>query len=176
MSLEQGDVSVDVYESRFTSLSHFTGNMFQTEERKAWMFESGLRSGIRRLVVAHRLPTLALEADSARALEIEYATSQRGKEAAGKVTPAQSQQKGKGKRPFAAVAPQQQTVPPQPSGPFQRRAPGSCFNCGQMGHQHAAFPFPKGQGPGRAGGRGPGQGRGQTQQGGFGRGRGQTQQ
>ena len=28
MSLEQGDVSVDVYESRFTSLSHFTGNLF----------------------------------------------------------------------------------------------------------------------------------------------------
>ena len=75
MSLEQGDVSIDVYESRFTSLSHFTGNMFQTEERKARMFESGLRSGIRRLVVAQHLPTLALEADSARALEIEYATS-----------------------------------------------------------------------------------------------------
>ena len=135
------------------------------------MFESGLRSGIRRLVVAQRLPTLALAADSARALEIEYATSQRGKEAAGKATPAQSQQKGKGKRPFAAVAPHQQTVPPQPLGPFQHRAPGSCYNCGQMGHQQVACPFPKGQGPGvRSGGRGPGQGRGQPQQGGFGRG------
>jgi hypothetical protein len=135
LSLEQGDVSVNAYESRFTSLSHFTGNMFQTEERKARMFESRLRPGIRRLVVAQRLPTLALAADSARALEIEHATSQRGKEGAGKATAVQGQQRGKGKRPFAAVAPsQQQAVPAQPQGPFQRQAPGSCYNCGQMGH------------------------------------------
>jgi len=151
MSLEQGDMSVDAYETRFTTLSHFTGNMFQTEERKARMFEAGLRPGVRRLVVAQRLPTLALAADSARALEIDQVTSQKGKEAAGKATAVvQSQQQGKGKRPFAAVAPQQQqqhAVPQQPSAPFQRHAPGSCYNCGQMGHRQVACPFPKGQGP-----------------------------
>ena len=107
-------MSVDAYETRFTSLSHFTGNLFQTEERKARMFEAGLRAPIRRLVVAQRLPTLALAADSARALEIDHATSQqKGKEGAGKATSVQAQQKGKGKRPFASDASQQQTVPQQ---------------------------------------------------------------
>ena len=79
MTFEQGEMSVDAYETRFTSLSHFTGNLFQTEERKARMFEIGLRAPIRLLVVAQRLPTLALAADSVIALEIDYATSQKGK-------------------------------------------------------------------------------------------------
>jgi len=42
-ALEQGDMSVSVYEDMFISLSYFTDFMFQTEERKARMFEKGLR-------------------------------------------------------------------------------------------------------------------------------------
>jgi len=102
-------MSVDAYETQFTSLSHFTDNLFRTEDRKARMFESGLRPQIRRLVVAQRLPTLAAATDSARALEIDHATFQKGKEATSKVAE-QKQQKGKGKRPFAGDAPQQQVV------------------------------------------------------------------
>ena len=47
MTLEQGEMSVDAYETRFTRLSYFTGNLFQTEERKARIFETGLRAPIR---------------------------------------------------------------------------------------------------------------------------------
>jgi len=72
LALEQGDMSVDDYESKFISLSHFTDNMFQSEERKARMFERGLRPQIRRLVVSQRLRTLGDVVDSARALEIDF--------------------------------------------------------------------------------------------------------
>jgi len=68
LTLEQGEMTVDAYETRFTTLSHFTDNLFQTEERKARMFERGLKPPIRRLVVAQRLQTLAEAVDSARAL------------------------------------------------------------------------------------------------------------
>ena len=43
LNLEQGDLSVAAYKSRFVSLCNFTDNMFQTEERKARMFTRGLR-------------------------------------------------------------------------------------------------------------------------------------
>ena len=42
LAFEQVDLSVDDYEGRFLSLSHFTNNMFQMEECKARMFERGL--------------------------------------------------------------------------------------------------------------------------------------
>ena len=51
LTLDQREMTVDVYETRFTTLSHFTGNLFQTEERKARMFERGLQPQIMRLVV-----------------------------------------------------------------------------------------------------------------------------
>jgi len=43
LALEQWDMCVLAYENKFINLSHFTENMFQTEERKARMFEKGLR-------------------------------------------------------------------------------------------------------------------------------------
>jgi len=42
LALEQGDMFVSAYEDKFISLSHFS-DMFQTKERKAQMFEKGLR-------------------------------------------------------------------------------------------------------------------------------------
>jgi hypothetical protein len=73
-------MSVDEYESRFISLSNFSDNMFQTEERKARQFERGLRPQIRRYVISQRLHTLGDAADAARALEIDHA-SQKSKDA-----------------------------------------------------------------------------------------------
>ena len=55
LSLEQADISVAAYESLFMSLSYFTSNMFRTEERKARMFERGLRPQIQRFLVSQRL-------------------------------------------------------------------------------------------------------------------------
>ena len=52
LNLEQGDLSVAAYTSRFVSLCNFTGNMFQMEECKAHMFERGLRPKIRRYLVS----------------------------------------------------------------------------------------------------------------------------
>ena len=100
ISLEQGDMTVTAYESKFESLCHFTGNMFQTEERKARMFEKGLRPQLRRYLVSHRHHTVRDVADAAMAQEQE---GQKAKEATTKAA-AQSDGKSKGKRPFTAMA------------------------------------------------------------------------
>ena len=81
LALEQGEMYVDAYESRFISLSHFTDNMFQTEERKVRMFEKGLRPQIRRFVVSQRLRSLGEAVNSARALEIDNTSFQKSKDA-----------------------------------------------------------------------------------------------
>ena len=60
-----GGMAVSTYEEKFISLSHFTGNIFQTEERKARMFERELRPQFRRFVISHRLHTLSEVVDSA---------------------------------------------------------------------------------------------------------------
>jgi hypothetical protein len=67
---------VDVYETKFTSLSHFTGNMFQSKERMAQLFERGLRPQMRSLVLSQRLRTLGEALDSERALVILFDLSQ----------------------------------------------------------------------------------------------------
>ena len=104
LSLEQGDLSVAAYESKFCNLLHFTDNMFQTEERKARMFERGLKPQIRRYLVSQRFSTLREVADAAISQETDFAAIQKGKEVAGKLA-----EKGKGKSPFAA--PQQAGAP-----------------------------------------------------------------
>jgi hypothetical protein len=65
LSLEQGDMLVVAYESKFVSLSQFTGNMFLTEKQKAQMFERGLQPQIRRFLVSQRFQTLREVADAA---------------------------------------------------------------------------------------------------------------
>ena len=62
------------------------------------MFEKGLRTWIRQHVISQRFPTLREVADAALALDLDFA---RGKEASTKAS--QAAEKGKGKRPFAAV-------------------------------------------------------------------------
>lgn len=65
LALEQDDMTVTAYESQFKALCHFTGNMFQTEERKARIFDRGLRPYLRRHLASHRFPTLRQVADAA---------------------------------------------------------------------------------------------------------------
>jgi hypothetical protein len=124
------------------------------------MFEKGLRSRIRLHVVSLGYPTLRGVADAALALEREIA---RGKEAATKAN--QATEKGKGKRPFAAVqgavAPVQGA--PLAGGPAPQKDTRACYSCGQVGHLKRNCPQPRQGGQGRGGGRGPAQGRGQGQ-------------
>ena len=115
-SLEQGDSSVAAYEDRFVSLCRFTGNVFQTEERKARMFMRGLRPQIRRLLESQSFSTLREVADAALEKEIEMSVTK---------------DKGKGKRPFGAF--KQQGF--QQKGPIASGFAGSCYNCGKRGHK-----------------------------------------
>jgi len=72
---------VATYEGRFVSLCNFTDNMFQTEERKAYMFARGLRPQIRRYLVSQSFCTLREVADAAIKQEIEIlATEDKGKD------------------------------------------------------------------------------------------------
>ena len=57
IDLEQRELFVADYESKFVSLCHFT-DMFQNPECQARMFESGLRTRIRQHVVSQSFPTL----------------------------------------------------------------------------------------------------------------------
>ena len=75
LRLEQGDSSVAAYESQFVSLCNFTGNMFQTEERKAHMFERGLRPQIRRYLASQSFHTLREVADAAIRQEFEFSAT-----------------------------------------------------------------------------------------------------
>ena len=173
LALEQGDMSVDDYESKFISLSHFTDNMFQSEERKARMFERGLRPQIRRLVVSQRLRTLGDVVDSARALEIDFFSSQKTKDTTTR-TATQAAERGQGKRPLAGEVPQQRRVRPHialfhyghdsqqypqyqyepqdfqrqealvQGGPDkQQRFSGRCSNCGRHRHRAEDCRFPQ---------------------------------
>jgi len=101
INLEQGELSVADYESKFVSLCHFT-DMFQNPERQARMFERGLRTRIRQHVVSRSFTTLRGVVDATLKLEQDIA---RSKEAATKAN--QASEKGKNKRPFAAVQRQQ---------------------------------------------------------------------
>ena len=84
LALEKGELSVTAYENRFVTLCHFTDNMFQTEERKARMFEKGLRPQIKRYLVSQRFPTQREVADAAIAQETFISTAN-GREAAAKI-------------------------------------------------------------------------------------------
>ena len=118
-------MSVVEYESSFTRLLHFTDNMFQTEERHARMFEMGLKPQIRRYLVSQSFSSLRGVADAALKQESEYLATQKGKEAAGKAA-----EKGKGKRPFAAV----QQGGAHAGGQAGQWDPQGCRNCGRPGH------------------------------------------
>ena len=115
------------YESRFVSLCNFTGNMFQTEERKARMFMRGLRPHIRRYLVSQSFRTLREVADAAIAQELEFLATKDSEV----VTEAAGKDKRKCKRSFGAV--EQQA--PQQRGPIAQRFLGSCYNCGRKGHK-----------------------------------------
>ena len=152
ISLEQGELSVSEYERRFVGLCYFTG-MFSDPVRQARMFEKGLRTRIRQLVISQRFPTLREVADAALALEHDIA---RGKEAATKA--GQAAEKGKGKRPFAVVqgaAAPVRAAPPAGGQAQRREDPRTCYNCRQVGHISRDCQAPRRGGPGGGGGRGP---------------------
>jgi len=101
LALEQGDMTVSGYEDRFISLSHFT-DMFQTEKKKARMFERGLRPQFKKFVFSQRLHTLGEVVDSAKALELESVVSQKSRETTSRSV-ISTEGKEKGKRPFVSL-------------------------------------------------------------------------
>jgi hypothetical protein len=100
--------------------------MFQTEERKARMFEMGLKPQIRRYLVSQNHSSLREVADAALKQESEYLDTLKGKEVVAKAV-----DKGKGKRPIAAI---QQQGGAQAPGPDRQKNPLGCHKCGRLGH------------------------------------------
>ena len=68
------------------------------------MFLRGLNPQIRRYLASQRFHTMREVADAALSQEIEIAAAQKGKETATRAA-AKGQEKNKGKRPNAAMAP-----------------------------------------------------------------------
>ena len=127
LTLEQGEMSVTAYESKFVGLLHFADGLFQTDDRQAQMFLGGLRPQIRRYLASLRFHSLREVADAAASQELEIIAGQKGKEVVAKAA-----EKGKGKRPFAAV--QQQQGGAHAAGQAGQRDPNASHNCGKLGH------------------------------------------
>ena len=72
LTLEQGSMTVPEYEGRFVSLTQFTEDLYHTEERRARMFERGLRPQIRRHLISHRYRTLREVSDAAYSIELDW--------------------------------------------------------------------------------------------------------
>ena len=102
LALEQGDMTVSGYEDKFISLSHFTDNMFQTEEKRHECLrgDSGLSS--KSLFFSQRLHTLGEVVDSTKALELESVVSQKSRETTSRSV-ISTEGKEKGKRPFVSL-------------------------------------------------------------------------
>ncbi|XP_020262818.1 uncharacterized protein LOC109838804 [Asparagus officinalis] len=145
--LEQGDMSVADYKSRFISLLRFTG-MWQSGERQAQMFLMGLRPSLRRYLVSRRFRSVREVADVVISQETETAMFQKNKE--GNNKSGQQNDKGKGKRPFAGLGGPQQRGKDfhyHQQGKFKKRAQhdsraqpqckiqGACYNCNKIGHK-----------------------------------------
>jgi hypothetical protein len=93
-------MTVEAYAAKLSSLCQFTGDPYQTEDRRARMFDKGLRFEIREHVVSLRCPTLRAVVDAAIAQEVERPVAQKGKDGASG-SAGQAGDKKKGKRPFA---------------------------------------------------------------------------
>lgn len=57
MQLTQGSMSLMEYEQKFKELSRFAPHLIDTEERKALVFERGLRLDLKRIVSIFKLKT-----------------------------------------------------------------------------------------------------------------------
>ena len=77
--LEQGDMSVMDFESKFMSLLRFIG-MWHPEECQAQMFLMGLRPGLRRYIVSWRFRSVRDVANAAMAQETDTALFIKGKD------------------------------------------------------------------------------------------------
>lgn len=53
--LEQGDMTVSDYATKFQTMSHFAPELVAIEERKCRRFEIGLHESVKRLVVSQRI-------------------------------------------------------------------------------------------------------------------------
>jgi hypothetical protein len=125
ISLEQGDMTVEAYAAKFSSLCQFTGDLYQTEDRRARMFEKGLRFEIREHVVSLRCPTLREVVDAAIAQEVERPVAQEGKDGASG-SAGQAGDKKKGKRPFAQTVQQGARQGEPHAGVGQQAFRGKC--------------------------------------------------
>ncbi|XP_020270953.1 uncharacterized protein LOC109846140 [Asparagus officinalis] len=95
--LEQGDMSIVDYESKFVGLHRFMG-MWQTGERQAQIFLMGLHPSLHRYLVSRHFHSVWEVADAAISQETETAMFQKGKE--GNAREGYTGDKCKGKRPF----------------------------------------------------------------------------
>nr|ABD63121.1 hypothetical protein 18.t00017 [Asparagus officinalis] len=96
--LEQGDMTVAEYESRFMSLLHFT-SMWKSGEHQSQMFLKGLRPSLRRYLVSRRFCLVREVADAAISQGTETAMFQKARENSTKF----GQQLDKGKDPNRRV-------------------------------------------------------------------------
>ncbi|XP_024023167.1 uncharacterized protein LOC112092120 [Morus notabilis] len=84
MGLQQGDMSVREYEAKFNELSRFAPFLIESEHIKCLKFERGLKSAIRRSLVALRLRVYSDLVVAAICVEHEHFAYLQSKEASGR--------------------------------------------------------------------------------------------
>ncbi|XP_058108827.1 uncharacterized protein LOC131251850 [Magnolia sinica] len=135
ISLEQGEMTVGQYESKFTELSRFAPFMIQDEARKAKKFERGLRGSIRNKLTPLKLRLYADVVERALMIERDneefWKSRNQKREAKSNARAASntSQTQGDASKKLKTMVTNTST-PAQPMNRFT----GKCYNCGMEGH------------------------------------------